>query len=202
MLLHYNDARCSSKEHDRGNLTNELASIIQSTKSFDTHGYFGNQTTNFHENFSFGTLSYTLKGTDILPLNNVIASKQLYNTSDVHIFFILTPNISTVLKYKERYENVRTFISEDSHAKYFTALYWETHWSTIKNIFKSFRLPNSKMPELKGTRNRRGKYARWVSVLLAVAYAVQFRLPHIVLLEDDSKWPTGNAIFYPDLYLS
>lgn len=41
------------------------------------------------------------------------------------------------------------------------------------------------MPEVKGKHNQKGKYAEFASKLLAAAYAVQFDLPYLVILEDD-----------------
>lgn len=196
ILLHLNGAKCVLKEiNSQGmkNTTNELALMIESVKPFSTHSNIVNQS----DEVNYGYLSIDNASNDDSGtlVNSSLADFPLYNTSNVHIFFILTPNFSSVSRYNDRYRNVQSFIKKDSHAKYFTALYWQAHWNIIKNTYKSFRLPNAHMPEMRGSRNRRGKYARWISVLLAVAYAVQFRLPHIVLLEDDSRWPSGDLRF-------
>ena len=116
-------------------------------------------------------------------INNMTADQ-------IHIFYILTPNVSGVSKYSLRYNNVLHHIRHDPNVNYFHGIYWKD-WDIVKKSFKSFRFPNSHMPELRGSRNRRGKYARWLSLILVISYAIQFRLPHIVILEDDSKWPTG-----------
>jgi hypothetical protein len=171
---------------------------MESVKSFSLHSNIVNHS----DEKEYGYISVdNASNDDSLPFtNNSLTGFPLYNTSDVHIFFILTPNFSSVSRYNDRYQNVQSFIKKDPHAKYFTALYWQAHWDIIKNTFKSFRLPNAHMPEMRGSRNRRGKYARWISVLFAVAYAVQFRLPHIVLLEDDSRWPSGDVPFNENSY--
>ena len=78
-------------------------------------------------------------------------------------------------------------------------MWWED-WELVKTLFKTFRQPNAYMPELRGSRNRRGKYARWCSLLLAASYAVQFRVPHLIILEDDSTWPEDlGALVKPHL---
>ena len=111
-----------------------------------------------------------------------------YNSSHVNIFFILTPDRPHVKGYKKRLENVQNMRKYDKDIKCFIGLYWDT-WDIVKKVFKTFRLPNGHMPELRGTRNRRGKYARWASLVLAASYTIQFRLPHLVILEDDTTWP-------------
>ena len=70
----------------------------------------------------------------------------------------------------------------------FKALLW-TDWTAVRQLYMALRLPTAHMKEVKGTRNKRGKYARWASLVLSAAYAVQFQLPYLVLLEDDSVWP-------------
>ncbi len=129
----------------------------------------------------------TIENNHVTPLF-VNKPFQGYNSSRINIFFILTPDRPFVKGFKKRFENVQNMQKHDKDIKWFLGLYWDT-WDIIKRMFKTFRLPNGHMPELRGTRNRRGKYARWASLVLATSYMIQFRLPHMVILEDDTTWP-------------
>lgn len=122
-------------------------------------------------------------------LKRASSSHPVFSKDDIHIFFILTPT-KAIMKSGNtvRIQNVRNASILDANVKAFTGLHWE-NWDLIKKVFSVLKLPNAHMPEVKGTRNRKGKYARWASIIFSLAYAVQYRLPHIVILEDDSKWP-------------
>jgi hypothetical protein len=118
-----------------------------------------------------------------------ITEKGIDIDTNISVFYILSPVCNGA---QERHDNVFKAIKANPHVSFFNAIYWESDWEVIKKVYNHLKLPNSPMPEVKGTRNRRGKYARWLSILFAVAYAVQFRLPQLLLLEDDSQWPSGN----------
>ena len=113
---------------------------------------------------------------------------RLYNTSLIHIFYILTPNKGDVKQIAKREENVLKAMTYDSTIKYFSGLYYKD-WNVVKLMYNAFKIPTVPMPKFRGFRNRRGKYARWASLIMAASYAIQFRLPNIVILEDDSVWP-------------
>ena len=175
VLLHLNPAKCPIRDSLTSN-TNGSSSRGEN-KSITIDNEIVKMLLSSEAASSTGTSS------NILPV---------YNSTDIHIFFILTPDVPGVLSRKERYANVKKFLASDHNARYFLGIYWENDWKILQSMFKSLRLPNAHMPELRGSRNRRGKYARWASILLAVSYAVQFRLPHLILLEDDCGWPSGG----------
>ena len=110
---------------------------------------------------------------------------------DIHVFYVLTPRASG-RNVSNREINVQKAVSNDSQTSYFSALF-HTPWTVIKKLFKNLKIPTSHMfePFYGKSKNRRGKYARWASLVLALSYAVQNRLGHIILLEDDTVWPSG-----------
>lgn len=111
-----------------------------------------------------------------------------YNISDIHLFYILTPNRADTKQITKRQENVFKAMTYDSSMKYFLGIYWKD-WDVVRLMYDAFKIPTVPMPKFRGFRNRRGKYARWASLIMAASYAIQFRLPNIVILEDDSAWP-------------
>jgi hypothetical protein len=113
------------------------------------------------------------------------------STDSIHIFYILTPE-KPGLNNTIRVENVVRAESLAPEIKHFSALYYRP-WHIVQRLFNILQIPTKHMvePLLGRTRNRQGKYARWASLLLAVSYAIQFRLPHILILEDDTTWPVG-----------
>ena len=112
-----------------------------------------------------------------------------YNDSQLSIFYIKTPSskFSQVRQKRIRVVNVKEMEKKDPNIKHFMGIYWRS-WEEIRVLYKSFRIPTVHMPKFNGKRNRRGKYARWASLLLASAYQIQFRIPHLVILEDDVRW--------------
>ena len=113
---------------------------------------------------------------------------KLYNASDIHIFYILTPNRADTKQISLRQDNVFKAMTYDSSMKRFLGIYWKD-WNVVRLMYNALRIPTVPMPKFRGFRNRRGKYARWASLIMAASYAIQFRLPNIVILEDDSVWP-------------
>lgn len=115
--------------------------------------------------------------------------------SDFHMFYLLTPRGEVVQQSQLRRDIVANATAAAGGASIgvFEALYWED-WDTVRRFFAAMRLPNRHMMEQRGMRNRRGKYARWGSLLLCVSYAVQFRIPYLVLFEDDSVWPSAQHV--------
>ena len=113
------------------------------------------------------------------------APRDLVPLPGVNIFYIVTPPEAP--QHELRSSLVRKDLALDPERKVFSALYW-ADWSSVKGLYACLRMPTKRMPEVKGTHNRRGKYAEWGSKFLAVAYAVQFKLPYMVILEDDVHW--------------
>jgi hypothetical protein len=58
----------------------------------------------------------------------------------------------------------------------------------LQKLFKLLRIPTDYMPEMRFSKNTRGKYCLWATKLMAVAYSVQFKLPYFLMLEDDVIW--------------
>ena len=79
-----------------------------------------------------------------------------YDTSSVHIFFILTPKVFRAKQRRIRVANVKAMRFKDAHIKYFMGIYWK-NWDEIKTFFNACRLPTVHMPKFQGRRNRKGE---------------------------------------------
>ena len=125
-------------------------------------------------------------------------SREYINKNPLSYYYLLTPSGSP--QYMTRYENVMNVINSNSNSinnkivdnidkiGIFDAVFWE-NWDQIRFLFSLLKIPNKHMMENRGMLNRKGKYGRWASLIMSAAYAVQFNLPYLILLEDDSKWP-------------
>ena len=128
--------------------------------------------------------------------NRFFVSRDYVLSTPLRFYYLLTPSGSP--QYMTRYENVMNFLNSNSNSNngiinidkigIFDALFWK-NWDQIRFLFSYLKLPNKHMIENRGMLNRKGKYGRWASLIMAAAYAVQFNLPYLILLEDDSKWP-------------
>jgi len=129
-------------------------------------------------------------GLPIIPELSPMIKEKAENASaialpGVEIVYILTPPGTP--QYDLRARIVAEAIQIDPSRKFFTGIYY-SEWDTIKKLFKLLRIPTQHMPELRGTRNTRGKYALWISKLLVIAFGVQFKVPYLIMSEDDVTW--------------
>ena len=85
----------------------------------------------------------------------------------------------------ERVDNVKILKRHFPSLKIFKAIDWKQDWRLIKKF-----LLKNKIPVIKLHWNTRGKYARWVSVLMACKYVIDNE-SEIILLEDDVLLPSG-----------
>jgi hypothetical protein len=125
-------------------------------------------------------------------LVNHMAFSQMH-PDHVSVFYHLVPVASP--HHSTRQQNVRAGQVRDPRQDprgVFHSLYWKD-WSTVLAFFALAELRVDRIISIQSYQRKyrysaRGKYALFASKLLACAYAVQFRLPNIVLLEDDVEW--------------
>jgi hypothetical protein len=103
------------------------------------------------------------------------------------IFYTLIPPHAH--QYSQRAAVVAKGLADDVERAVFTSLYWASDWKLVKGLFAALRLPVRKMLATRGKHSTKGKYTEFSTKLLTCAYALQFQLSSIVLLEDDSFWP-------------
>ena len=110
--------------------------------------------------------------------------------SNFHIFYLQTPPSGRQASLRS--DNVKKAIDADPESKTgaFEALLWDD-WETVRLFVKAVQLPTMHITR---KANTRGNFSHWASLLLSIAYAVQFELPYLVLLGDDVRWPSGPRL--------
>lgn len=97
-------------------------------------------------------------------------------------------------RIKTRVENVEKLKNQIPKLKIFNAIDWKKDWILIRRFFIKNKIPIKKL-----RLNTRGKYARWVSVILACKYIMENNI-EMILLEDDVSISSPELFNESDLW--
>ena len=90
-----------------------------------------------------------------------------------------------------RLNNFKTMKTRFPQLKYFEAVDWKNDWNFILRFFENNYIPIKSMPS-----NTKGKYARWVSVILFAKYVIDTNSKGAILIEDDVLLPQNFNFRY------
>lgn len=83
-----------------------------------------------------------------------------------------------------RIDNFNLMKSRFPNLKMFKAIDWKCDWDFIHNFFKKYEITTKNLPV-----NSKGKFARWISVILFAKYVYDTKSNGSILLEDDVLLP-------------
>lgn len=108
----------------------------------------------------------------------------------------MNPDIYVTLCHheRERVDNYKRLIKQRDDIKKFHALEFKTEWELIYNFYLDF-----KIPAIHPMAKKKGKMARWATVIMAAKYVYDLKIEdHIIVMEDDVNITDKFDVLYND----
>eukprot|EP00931_Biecheleriopsis_adriatica_P120953 TRINITY_DN9603_c0_g1_i1.p1 TRINITY_DN9603_c0_g1~~TRINITY_DN9603_c0_g1_i1.p1 ORF type:complete len:285 (+),score=40.83 TRINITY_DN9603_c0_g1_i1:68-922(+) len=122
----------------------------------------------------------------LLSLNALRPLDDLQNqvpASTCPVFYQTASDLGPEVKQSHtRTTNVANMMKAHNQISRFNVLYWTRDWDLIVCLFRELQLPVH-------AGHTEGEYARWATMLLALAWQQRFNKPCVTTLEDDIELP-------------